>query len=79
MLPPTTLVGRAHARGLLVHPYTFRNEPFRLANDYGVDPVQEYLRFYAAGVDGVFSDFAETAVAARELFGLQTGAWGEED
>ena len=55
VLDPTDLVERAHARGLVVHPYTFRNEPFRLAYDYGVDPVQEYLRFYAAGVDGVFS------------------------
>ena len=67
-LQPTGLVERAHARGLLVHPYTFRNEQRRLAADYGGNPVNEYLRFYEIGVDGVFSDFPETARAARELF-----------
>ena len=79
VLAPTDLVARAHARGLVVHPYTFRNEPRRLASDYGADPVNEYLRFYAAGVDGVFSDFAETAFAARELFWLLSADPDEED
>jgi glycerophosphoryl diester phosphodiesterase len=72
VLPPTDLVERAHARGLVVHPYTFRNEQHRLAFDYGGNPVNEYLRFYEAGVDGVFSDFADTAFAARDLFWLQS-------
>jgi glycerophosphoryl diester phosphodiesterase len=72
-LPPTDLVQRAHARGLLVHPYTFRNEQFRLASDYAGNPVNEYLAFYEAGVDGLFSDFAGTAFAARDLFWLQHG------
>jgi glycerophosphoryl diester phosphodiesterase len=71
VLPASDLVARAHARGLLVHPYTFRNEQKRLAFDYGGNPVNEYLRFYEAGVDGLFSDFADTAFAARELFWLQ--------
>jgi glycerophosphoryl diester phosphodiesterase len=79
VLPATNLVRRAHARGLVVHPYTFRNEQRYLAYDYGGDPVNEYLRFYEAGVDGVFSDFAETAFAARELFWLDRGLWGEDD
>jgi glycerophosphoryl diester phosphodiesterase len=78
VLPPTDLVARAHARGLLVHPYTFRNEAFRLANDYGGNPIEEYLRFYEAGVDGLFSDFADTAFAARELFWLQQGGFPDE-
>ena len=68
---PTDLVARAHARGLVVHPYTFRSERRRLAFDYGDNPVEEYLRFYELGVDGVFSDFADDAFAARELFVLQ--------
>jgi glycerophosphoryl diester phosphodiesterase len=67
----TGLVGRAHAHGLLVHPYTFRNEQDQLAPIYAGNPVNEYLRFYEVGVDGVFSDFADTAFAARELFRLQ--------
>ena len=41
-------------------------------------PVNEYLRFYELGVDGVFSDFADTAFAARELFRLPSGEGDEE-
>jgi glycerophosphoryl diester phosphodiesterase len=76
LLEPTDLVSRAHARGLVVHPYTFRNEQRRLAYDYAGNPINEYLRFYELGVDGVFSDFPDTAFTARELFWLQTS---EED
>jgi glycerophosphoryl diester phosphodiesterase len=32
--------------------------------------VNEYLQFYQLGVDGVFADFADTAVVARALFEL---------
>ena len=32
------------------------------------DPEAEYKLFFALGVDGVFSDFTDTAVAAREAF-----------
>ncbi len=77
LLPPTDLVSRAHARDLLVHPYTFRDEQARLASDYAGNPLNEYLAFYRAGVDGLFSDFAGTAFAARELFWLETN--GSED
>jgi glycerophosphoryl diester phosphodiesterase len=77
LLEPTDLVARAHARGLIVHPYTFRNEAFRLVSDYQGNPVNEYLRFYEAGVDGLFSDFADTAFVARDLFWLE-GSTGEE-
>jgi len=59
------LVEEAHRRGLLVHPYTFRNEAKYVAPAYKGDPMSEYLAFFAMGVDGVFSDFADTAVAAR--------------
>jgi glycerophosphoryl diester phosphodiesterase len=72
LLPATDLVARAHALGLLVHPYTFRNEQRRLAADYAGNPLNEYLMFYELGVDGVFSDFADTAFAARTLFLLKT-------
>jgi glycerophosphoryl diester phosphodiesterase len=69
LLPPTSLVQDAHAAGLLVHPYTFRREPYFLPKGYGGDPIAEYKRFYELGVDGVFSDFADDAVKARELMG----------
>jgi glycerophosphoryl diester phosphodiesterase len=63
-----TLVREAGRRGLLVHPWTFRNEPHRLARTYGGDPQQEYLQFFELGVDGVFTEFPDTAVAARETY-----------
>lgn len=61
----TDLIKRAHKRGLFVHLYTFRNEPKYLADDYQGDPIAEYKDFYSLGVDGVFSDYAGTAVAAK--------------
>lgn len=69
-LPPSDLVRDAHAEGLFVHTWTFRNEARYLAADYGDDPVHEYLQFYCLGVDGLFSDFPDTAVTSRELLRL---------
>ena len=71
LLPPSRVVANAHTAGLLVHPYTFRNEQRRLASDYKGNPINEYLAFYELGVDGVFSDFADTAVAARAMYILK--------
>jgi glycerophosphoryl diester phosphodiesterase len=71
LLPASDLIERAHAAGLFVHAWAFRNEPHRLASDYGGDPVEEYLHFYRLGVDGVFTEFPDTAVAARVLFELE--------
>jgi glycerophosphoryl diester phosphodiesterase len=65
-LAPTSVVKDAHAAGLFVHAYTFRNEQPLLLSDYKGDPKAEYKRFYALGVDGLFSDFADTAIAARD-------------
>jgi glycerophosphoryl diester phosphodiesterase len=62
----TDLIARAHARGLFVHTWTFRNDAFPSA--YTGGPIEEYLRFYRLGIDGVFSDFPGTAWAAREIF-----------
>lgn len=64
-LAPTDVVKNAHAAGLFVHAYTFRSEAPGLVSDYKGDPKAEYKRFFALGVDGVFSDFPDTAVAAR--------------
>ncbi|MDQ3773318.1 MAG: glycerophosphodiester phosphodiesterase [Pseudomonadota bacterium] len=69
-LPPTDLIPRAHAAHLFVHPFTFRNEGQFLASDYGGNPVDEYLEFYCLGVDGLFSDFADTALSSRHLVGI---------
>ncbi|MBY0263094.1 MAG: hypothetical protein K2Q20_12170 [Phycisphaerales bacterium] len=50
----TNLVARAHARRLLVVPYTFKNEP-------------EAIRrlFTTHGIDGVFADYPDVAIRAR--------------
>jgi glycerophosphoryl diester phosphodiesterase len=65
LLPPTSVVADAHAAGLFVHTWTFRSEPRRLASDYKGDPVNEYRAFFGLGVDGLFSDFPDSAVKAR--------------
>jgi glycerophosphoryl diester phosphodiesterase len=73
-LPPTSFVADAHAAGLQVVPYTFRDENRFLPAELrrGADPnapgdaAAEYRQFYALGVDGVFSDHPDTAVAARD-------------
>jgi glycerophosphoryl diester phosphodiesterase len=65
LLPPSSLVQDAHAVGLFVHTWTFRNEPRRLASNFKGDPVAEMKAYFALGVDGLFSDFPDTAVKAR--------------
>jgi glycerophosphoryl diester phosphodiesterase len=62
----TTVIEQAHAAGLRVHTYTFRSEPATLAPEYHGDPKLEYQQFYALGIDGVFSDFADVALSARK-------------
>jgi glycerophosphoryl diester phosphodiesterase len=71
LLPPSDVLANAHKVGLLVHPYTFRNEPKQLASNYSGNPVTEFLTFYELGVDGLFTDFADTAVAARVMYWLK--------
>jgi glycerophosphoryl diester phosphodiesterase len=66
LLPASSLVTDAHAAGLLVHAYTFRNEARRLASDYNGNPAEEYKAFINAGVDGFFSDFPGTADLVRD-------------
>ena len=64
-LPATTVISDAHPSGLLVHAFTFRREAKRLVSDYRGDAAAEYKKFFEMGVDGVFSDFPDTALAAR--------------
>ncbi|GAA0794938.1 glycerophosphodiester phosphodiesterase [Spirilliplanes yamanashiensis] len=72
-LTPTTVVRDAHRAGLLVHAWTFRAEnqflppALRLGDDPNArgDLAAELDLFYALGVDGVFADFPDLAVAVR--------------
>ena len=57
------LVEDAHRAGLLVHPYTFRPESAFLPD--GLTTEAELRRFYRLGVDGVFADHPDVAVASR--------------
>ena len=58
----TGVIAAAHAAGMVVHGFTFRND----ASQYGFsDPITEYKAYYAIGIDGVFSDFPDTALQAQ--------------
>ena len=58
----TGVIDMAHSLGLLVHTWTFRND----ASGYGfADPQAEMAYYFSLGVDGVFTDFPDTGVAAR--------------
>ena len=83
---PTSLVHNAHRAGLLVHPYTFRNENEFLPADFRQgdpsaefylsatgDAPAEYRLYFDLGVDGLFSDYPDTAVAARHAWLLGRG------
>ncbi|WP_031011881.1 glycerophosphodiester phosphodiesterase [Streptomyces sp. NRRL F-5727] len=69
---PTTLVRDAHAEGLILHPYTQRNENAFLPADFrrGTDPAAygdafgALKRYLETGIDGVFSDNPDTALLA---------------
>jgi glycerophosphoryl diester phosphodiesterase len=70
---PTNLVRDAHAAGLKVHPYTFRVENNFLPTNLRSSAVltdsgnlfAEIGAYFAAGVDGVFTDNADIGVAVR--------------
>jgi glycerophosphoryl diester phosphodiesterase len=78
LLSPTTLVRDAHRAELLVHSWTFRRENTFLPEDFrqGNPASPVYLQatgdfpaelrlFYKLGLDGVFSDNPDVAVAVR--------------
>ena len=62
----TGVIEMAHAKGLAVHTWTYRND----ASGYGFsDPKAEMQYYMKLGVDGVFTDFPVTGVEA--LAGLR--------
>ncbi|WP_319459914.1 glycerophosphodiester phosphodiesterase [Micromonospora sp. RTP1Z1] len=73
LLAPTNLIRDAHREKLVVHAWTFRAENQFLPVDFriGADPnargdiTPEYELFFRLGLDGVFADQPDTAVAAR--------------
>ncbi|TQK43396.1 glycerophosphoryl diester phosphodiesterase [Streptomyces sp. SLBN-118] len=73
---PTTLVADAHAEGLILHPYTMRNENAFLPADFrrGTDPnaygdaFGAFKVYFETGIDGVFTDNADTGLLAAADF-----------
>jgi glycerophosphoryl diester phosphodiesterase len=73
LLAPSPVLADAHQAGLIVHAWTFRAENQFLPADFriGADPnargdvTAEYELFFGLGLDGVFADHPDTAVAAR--------------
>lgn len=63
-----SMLRQAQQLGLKVHPYTFRAEaPYLLKNQQGVPQSMhdELYWLFRQGIDGVFADFPDIAVAAK--------------
>lgn len=58
----TKLVGRAHAAGMQVHPYTFRLDPGQVPQYAENFEKMLELYYFEADIDGVFTDFPDRAV-----------------
>jgi glycerophosphoryl diester phosphodiesterase len=59
----TGVLEMAHEKGLQVHTWTFRND----ASGYGfTDPKEEMTYYFDLGVDGLFTDFPDTGISARD-------------
>ncbi|MEU7148949.1 glycerophosphodiester phosphodiesterase [Streptomyces sp. NPDC045470] len=73
---PSSVVKDAHAAGLVLHPYTGRNENTFLPADFrrGTDPnaygdaLGYFKKCLATGIDGLFSDNCDTALLAAAEF-----------
>ncbi|MEN9855750.1 MAG: hypothetical protein RL186_303 [Pseudomonadota bacterium] len=86
LLPASDLVARAHKAKLALHPWTFRAENYFLPKDFQAgnssdsaflakhgDLAAEIKAFLDLGIDGLFSDHPDVAVAARDAWVLQHG------
>ncbi|MCK1797882.1 glycerophosphodiester phosphodiesterase [Streptomyces sp. XM4193] len=73
---PTNLVRDAHAKGLVLHPYTLRNENSFLPAEFrrGEDPnafgdaFGALRAYFDTGIDGIFADHPDTALYAAADF-----------
>ena len=85
LLEPTSLIDDAHAAGLIVHAWTFRDENTFLPNDFRVgdpsepefprnpgDAVEEQVLFLEQGLDGLFTDHPDTGVKALAALGFDS-------
>lgn len=70
-LTASNAIARTHGKNLFIHAYTFRNEPKFQVTLSGGNPIAEYKAVYAMGIDGVFSDFPDTAITARDSYATE--------
>ena len=59
------LIEQAHGLGLRVHPWTFRDDA---VGPSFTDVREEMLAYFTIGIDGAFSDFADSAMAIRDEY-----------
>jgi glycerophosphoryl diester phosphodiesterase len=71
----TGFVASAHQLGLLVHVWTFRNDSY--PQSVFTSPTDEITRYLDLGIDGFFTDFPDTGVAARDAFSQRMGVSAE--
>jgi glycerophosphoryl diester phosphodiesterase len=74
---PSNLISDAHAAGLHVHAWTFRNERRFLAAEYAGDPMREYRQFLDLGLDGFITDFPDAARACKAL--CESSEWPADE
>ena len=85
LIEPTSLIDDAHAAGLIVHAWAFRDENTFLPNDFRVgdpsdpefprtsgDGVEEQVLFLEQGLDGLFTDQPDTGVEALAALGFDS-------
>lgn len=65
---PSGFVKQVHSAGGLVHVWTVRNDQLPKMFDHVED---ELKMLFAAGVDGVFADFPDTAIKVRDEVGAR--------
>ncbi|MER5464431.1 glycerophosphodiester phosphodiesterase [Streptomyces sp. NPDC002668] len=73
---PTSLVRDAHAKDLILHPYTMRNENTFLPADFrrGTDPnaygdaFGAFKVYFETGIDGIFTDNSDTGLLSAADF-----------
>ncbi len=61
----TGFINNAHNAGLEVHPWTFRDDD--VLPEFDGDIRGEMKIFFELGIDGMFSDFSDTAVSVRAV------------
>lgn len=68
LIVPTPLIRSAHALGIEVHPYTFKQDPGVVSSTYEGDLYTEIASMFALGADAVFSDWPQIAANVKRDF-----------